>query len=288
MRKFSNAEYCEKYEPLETMAIGFVGPSGSGKSHRATWVSGERGINFILDDGILINGTTIIAGVSAKKERTKIGSIKRALLTDDTHAKDIRAALDKYKVSKLLILGTSIKMVRTIAKRLGIHEISEVIYINEVASEFEIKKATDTRKMEGKHVIPVPTFEIKKHFSGYLLDPLQIFRKKDKDEYQFIGEKSVVRPTFSYLGSYIISDYTIHQICEYAVANIKGIDKIYRLKVESGSEGIRIDMEIVAVYGYTIKELAHEAQKRVKEEIEKLTSLNIMSLNVLVKSLVLS
>ena len=44
-----------------------------------------------------------------------------------------------------------------------------------------MKTARRIRITEGKHVIPVPTFEIKKDFSGYLLDPLQIFKSKGKN-----------------------------------------------------------------------------------------------------------
>ena len=55
-------------------------------------------------------------------------------------------------------------------------------------------------------IIPVPTFEIKKDFSGYLLDPLQIFKSKGKDAEPYIAEKSIIRPTFSYLGNFTISD----------------------------------------------------------------------------------
>lgn len=51
--------------------VGFVGPSGTGKSHRAVWVARERGIDFIIDDGLLIRGAQIIAGKSAKKEKQK-------------------------------------------------------------------------------------------------------------------------------------------------------------------------------------------------------------------------
>ena len=32
----------------------FVGPSGTGKSYRAQMVAGEKNINFIIDDGLLI------------------------------------------------------------------------------------------------------------------------------------------------------------------------------------------------------------------------------------------
>lgn len=266
--------------------VGFVGPSGTGKSHRATWVARERGIEFIIDDGLLIRGNRVLAGVSAKKERTKVGSIKRALFVDSGHAEEVKKAIDTYKPEAILILGTSDGMVETIAKRLGLPEVSEKVYIHEVADEFEIKQALATRREQGKHVIPVPTFEIKKDFSGYFLDPLQIFRRKGKGNYQLIGEKSVVRPTFSYLGSYTISDYTVYQIAEYVTSKIDGVNKISRFRAENYPDGIYIEMDLVLVYGYMIKPLLREVQMKVKEEVERLTALNIKALNLMAKSLV--
>lgn len=56
--------------------FAFVGPSGSGKSYRATWVANEAGMECIIDDGLLIRGNELLSGYSAKKEPTKIGSIR--------------------------------------------------------------------------------------------------------------------------------------------------------------------------------------------------------------------
>jgi len=267
--------------------IGFVGPSGTGKSHRAVWVARERGIEYIIDDGLLIKGNQIIAGTSAKKEKTKIGSIKCALFTNDDHANDVKSAVMDNNPESILILGTSDGMVEAIAKRLEFPEVSEKIYIEEVATEFEIKQALSTRKEQGKHVIPVPTFEIKKDFSGYFLDPLQIFRRKGKGRFQLVGEKSVVRPTFSYMGNYTISDYTIYQIVEYVATNIEGVNKVSRFRAENHTEGIYIEMDLVLVYGYRIRPLLREVQRKVIDEVERLTALNIKRLNITAKSLVL-
>jgi hypothetical protein len=143
-------------------------------------VARERGIEFLIDDGLLIRGNQIIAGSSAKRESTKIGSIKRALFTDENHANEVKRAIEMYKPDGILILGTSDGMVETIAKRIGLSGIDEKVYIQEVASEYEINQSLMTRREQGKHVIPVPTFEIKKDFSGYFLDPLQIFKRKGK------------------------------------------------------------------------------------------------------------
>lgn len=267
--------------------IGFIGPSGTGKSHRASWVAREHGTDFIIDDGLLIKGNQIIAGVSAKRETTKIASIKRALFTDKKHTEDVVNALKSYDTQVLLIIGTSDGMVETIAQRLGIGGITEKVYITDVASEYEIKQALSTRREQGKHVIPVPTFEIKKDFSGYFLDPLQIFRRKGKGSYQLVGEKSVVRPTFSYMGNYTISDYTIYQIVEYVTSNIEGVAKISRFRAENRPDGIYIEMDLVLIYGSLIKQLLREVQERVSEQIKHLTALNIRRMNVVAKSLVM-
>ena len=267
--------------------VGFVGPSGSGKSHRATWVARERGIDFIIDDGLLIRANEVIAGVSAKKESTKVGSIKRAMFLHEDHARDVKRALDYYKPEAILILGTSDGKVESIAKKLDLPEVSEKVYIYDVADEYEIKQALSTRREQGKHVIPVPTFEIKKDFSGYFLDPLQIFRRKGKGNYQIIGEKSVVRPTFSYLGKYTISDYTIYQIAEHVISNIEGVSRISRFRAENNPDGICIEIDLILIFGYIIRPLLQEVQQKVKEEVERLTNLNIKALNVTAKSLVI-
>jgi len=267
--------------------IGFVGASGTGKSHRASWVAREKGTDFMIDDGILIRGNTIVAGMSAKREKTRIASIKRALFKDDMHAQEIIKAVKLYKPEAVLILGTSVEMIEEIVKKLQFGKVDEIVDIKDVASDFEIDLALHTRKDQGKHVIPVPTFEIKKDFSGYFLDPLQIFKRKGKGNYQLIGEKSVVRPTFSYLGNYTISDFTIYQIVEYVSSSIEGVSKISRFRAENHPDGIQIELDLVLIYGCDIKTLLKEVQTKVRDEVEKLTAINITKLNVVAKSLVM-
>lgn len=265
--------------------VGFIGESGTGKSYRATWLANERKIECIIDDGLLIRGATILGGTSAKKEPTKIGSIKKALFAKDGDANEMIEVIKKVSPKSILILGTSDGMVDAIAKRLCLPPIEERIYITQVATKAEISKALATRKEEGKHVIPVPTLEIKKDFSGYFLDPLQIFKKKGVETYQFGAEKSVVRPTFSYLGKYTISDYTIYQIAQFAVSQIKDIKKISRFRVEKDASGIYIDMDCILYYGCIIKPTLRMAQQEIKKEIERLTDLNIKRLDMEAKSI---
>jgi 2-phosphoglycerate kinase len=145
---------------------GFIGPSGTGKSHRASWVAKERGIEYILDDGLLVKGNQVMAGTSAKKQSTRLASIRHALFYDEAQREEMIRSIKRINPESILIIGTSNGMVDKIVSNLGLPEISERIYITDVANEFEIQQAINTRKEQGKHVIPVPTFEIKKDFSG--------------------------------------------------------------------------------------------------------------------------
>ena len=266
--------------------VAFVGASGSGKSHRALWVARENDLDYIIDDGILIHENSIVAGKSAKKAPSKIGSVKIALFYEEEHRNSIKKAIEEHQPKGILVLGTSDAMVERIAKVLELGEYEKRIYIEDVASPYEIEQAKKTRIDQGKHVIPVPTMQLKKQFSGYFLDPLQIFRRKGKGHFQNIGEKSVVRPTFSYMGKYTISDYAIYQIVEFTVMNIKGVNRITRFKVENGSDGITIDIDLILIYGYNIKALLETIQQKVKYEVERMTALNIKALNLTAKGLV--
>ena len=122
--------------------------------------------------------------------------------------------------------------------------IKIIEYITDVATEEEMKMARRIRVTEGKHVIPVPTFEIKKDFSGYLLDPLQIFKSKGKGEKPYISEKSIIRPTFSYMGKFTISDLVFRQIVEYLAVQTPAIYKILKTRVENYGDGAKIYMEV--------------------------------------------
>ena len=263
----------------------FVGPSGTGKSYRAQMVASEKGINFIIDDGLLIKDNEVVAGESAKKAPTKIATVKHALFLEEEEKTAVEKALKKYKPSKILILGTSDGMVQKIASNLDLPPISETIYINDVATEEEMQTARHIRVTEGKHVIPVPTFEIKKDFSGFLLDPLQIFKSKGAGQKPYISEKTIIRPTFSYLGNFTISDTVFRQIIEYLAEKMPEIYKVVRTRVTSTDAGPSIYMEVIVMYGSNIQEVLKEFKQKAKREIENLTAMNVESLEVVAKSL---
>lgn len=273
------------YNMNNMKVYAFVGPSGTGKSYRAQMVANENNINYIIDDGLLIKDNAVIAGNSAKKAPTKIETVKHALFIKEKEKEEIRKAIKKYKPDGILILGTSDGMVEKIAQNLGLPQISKIIYISDVATEEEMEKARRIRVTEGKHVIPVPTFEIKKDFSGYMLDPLQIFKSQGKGNVPYIAEKSIIRPTFSYLGNFTISDNVFKQIIEYLVIRNDAIYKVSKIRVQKSEAGPYIYMEVVINYGFNIIKELREFKLKCKKEIERLTTMNVQRIDVLAKGI---
>ena len=263
----------------------FVGPSGTGKSYRAQMVAGEYDIKYIIDDGILVKNNDIVAGNSAKKAPTKIETVRRALFKNEEQRKEMIKAFNKIKPKSVLILGTSDKMVEEIAKNLELPKIEKTIYITDVATEEEINNAKRIRTIEGKHVIPVPTFEIKKDFSGFLLDPLQIFKSKGSGEKPYISEKSIIRPTFSYMGNYTISDTVFRQIIEYIASKSNSVTSILRVRVTKTENGPSIYVEAELKYGFNLVTELKKFKEKCIREIERQTTMNVVEMKIIAKKL---
>lgn len=265
----------------------FVGPSGTGKSYRAQMVANENKIKYIIDDGLLIHENDVVAGNSAKKAPTKIETVKKAIFIEKEDRKNMVEALKKNKPESILILGTSDGMVEKIADNLGLEKPEKTIYINEVATETEMETAKRIRTTEGKHVIPVPTFEIKKDFSGFLLDPLQIFKSKGSGEKPYISEKSIIRPTFSYMGKYTISDTVFRQIIEYIASKTDAVTQIIRVRVTKTEDGPSIYVEAEVKYGVNLVTKLNEFKEKCIKEIERQTTMNVVQMKIIAKKLTL-
>lgn len=275
---------------MEVMAL--VGPSGTGKSHRALVVAHDYGADAIIDDGILIKNGKIIAGYSAKKEASKIMAVRRAIFMIPGHAEEVSQAIEETKPHRILILGTSENMVHKIAKILKLPGIKRIVRIEDIASREEIQKAQFHRLKEGKHIIPVPTIELKPHFSGYLIDPLQTFLKKTSTKRRRLGEKSIVRPIFSYYGRLVIDDSAVTAIAHhYGLANsgtaaVSAV-KVQRIREANEERGVIINMTISIYSDSELLNTAHEVQQQVKEQIEHMTGMLVHEVNIVIGSLAL-
>ena len=263
------------------------GHLGTGKSYRAQKIAYDNNIETIIDDGLLIKGSRVIEGVSAKTAKTKVQTVKAALFSTEKEQEKIRNSIKKERVKSILILGTSDEMVKRKQENLKLPKIEKTIYIQDVSTKEEMEEAVRIRRTEGKHIVPVPTFEIKKDFSGILLDPFRILsrgrKKNKKNKKENAGvERSVIRPAFSYFGKYTIKDKVFKDIIRLVCDRIKGITEISTIRIDKAqnSNDIEISMNMEIAYGYNISEMAEEMKKQAKKELEYMTSVNISMVNV--------
>ena len=82
--------------------FALVGESGTGKSFRAKLLAQKHGIDAIIDDGLLIQNDKILAGRTAKHEKTYMGAVRIALFDDKQHRDQVAKALQTNKIKKLL------------------------------------------------------------------------------------------------------------------------------------------------------------------------------------------
>lgn len=261
--------------------VGFSGKSGTGKSYRALSVAAENNIKLIIDDGLLICNGKVLAGKSAKKESNPYASTLRAIFSDPEHAEEVAKAIKKSGEKSILILGTSERMVNLIAERVGVSPVDTHIHIEDVATEEEIRTANTMRSRYGKHVIPVPTFEIKRTFSGYLLDPLtSIKRLADGFFDKSSPERTIIRPTYGYLGDFEISEKVLCQIANHEASLIKGVHSVEKVVYyeNNGKSEFRIDVSLQ--FGTDFKKVCAAIQKKVTSAVDECASIYVDAVDV--------
>lgn len=261
-----------------------VGKSGTGKSHNVYGLSRMLNVDYIIDDGILIKNNSLVGGISAKSESSKIKAVKRAIFFCEKHRKNMKMFLEKEKPENLLIVGTSKKMIQKIIARLSLNLVKEYIYIDMITTKENIEKALEIRKNQGKHLIPIPNFEIEKDFSGYFIEK---FTGKKMDISNDFYEGTIVRPTFSYMGKYSIKDKVIKDIVVFLSAREKNIYKVKNIIVEGKYGRIYLFIDLIIHYPNDIKEVVMDFQRIIYKEISWMTGLyiekicfNILSLKV--------
>jgi uncharacterized alkaline shock family protein YloU/adenylate kinase family enzyme len=263
---------------------GLVGKSGTGKSYQAMNLCKEMNIESIIDDGLFIYGNSILEGTSAKRQSTKVAAIKTALFTAEEHRQAVADKIDDISPDSLLILGTSEKMICRIVERLKLPEPERIIFIEEITTDEERETARKQRHELGKHIIPVPTFQLKREFSGYFLDPLKIIRGWRGGKASF-SEKTVVRPTYSYLGDYSISDKVIGDVIYHLGEKTEGVDLVTKVSVENSIDGLRINIYLICKFGFRIVDVAKELQRIVAKSVATMTAFHIKSVDIEVKGL---
>ncbi len=265
--------------------FALVGKAGTGKSFRAQLIAQDLGIDLILDDGLLIRGRRILAGRSAKKEKLTYSAVKAAIFHAPHQAREVKEVLKREEFNKILVLGTSDKMIGIITDRLDLPYPTRIIRIEDIATEVEIEAATHSRKSSGKHIIPVPAIEVKKDYAHIILDPIHIlfnrrffFKKRKKDKF----EKTIVRPEYSRKGKATISEAALSQMVMHCVNEYSPAFKIEKIVVSSDKARYKLEVVVQVPFGMKIGDRIQELRRYILKNIELFTGLDLREVNVTV------
>ena len=266
-----------------------VGPSGTGKSHHSGLIAYQEGIEYIIDDGLLISGSQILAGRSAKRENTKMGAIKRAIFFNEEHAAQVKDKIQELSPQSILVLGVSEKMVLRITEQLQLPSPSKIFNINEILPEKAIAKALEIREKENRHAIPLPTFAIEKDFPGFFMDSIMaLFTSKSQNKPLQKIENSIVRPIYSSLGNYFLHENAIQQLIIYIAEQREEIVHARIASLLSSPNGMIIQLKVDIQYGAGyFPKLLKEMQEELKIVLEYLTGLQIAQINITARKLIL-
>ncbi len=283
MKSFSDLYWF--FKGVQVFAL--VGESGTGKSFRAKLLAQKYGIELIIDDGLLIRDDKILAGHSAKREQTFLAAVRVALFDDKTHRDLVAKALQSQSFKKILILGTSEKMVNRIATRLQLPPPQRIIKIEEIATQEEIEHAIRSRRVEGKHVIPVPSIEVQRNYPQIFYDRVRVLLKRKSNplgakQHSKVFEKSVVRPEFSKGGRVTISEAALSQMVIHCVHEFDSDIRIKKLTIKSDSQGYRLVIIIDVPFGTQLTGKIHKMQAYVIENIERFTGILIEDVHIII------
>ncbi len=275
--------------------VSFTGKSGTGKSFQATALAQRRGFDAIIDDGLLIYKGQIVAGTSAKKCASKAAAMRTALFNYDDHRESVKTAIDEYDPETLMIIGTSDRMTDIVAQQLELGPIEERIYIEDVTTEEEREIARHFRQDEGEHVIPAPVGQLRRDFAGYFMDPIKSIINRargnslagdKKPEDDAPDDRTVVRPTFSYFGSFTISEQVIRDIIRISAekydSHIVVVDRMNNGK----QQNMAVTIDVMAVRDPESVDKCMELQKDIFDALSSMTAFTIESVNVRIRDMV--
>lgn len=285
----------------------FYGPSGTGKSFRAKLVAQKFGIKAIIDDGLLIQDDEILAGKSAKLEKNYMGAVRAALFDSKEHRDEVARAIINHKIKKILILGTSEKMVNKIAMRLQLPLPGKYVKIEDIATPEQMEEARRSRQIEGKHIIPVRAYEMKE--TGYskifansirvslakrkiLMGILERLLGKSESEIQQpsqntkLFEKSVVKPSFSKSKRKEISHAVLAKMASEIISQYNKSVKIKKLSVRNSNSGYTFVLVADLPMERSLTDISQEIKNCIVSEIEKKSGVLIEEVFIVVDHLV--
>lgn len=258
------------------------GTSGTGKSSTALRLAHQLQIDAIIDDGILIHHGRKVAGTSAKYEKTKIQAVKRAIFYYPAHAEAVRQAIQMNPIDRILVIGTSQRMIQRIVDALKLPDVTEFIPIESVKPPEEIQAAQYVRETQGKHVIPIPRVEVEKDLLHRLISSAQKILSPKKE---VIGETTVVHPAFSG-GKIQIYEQVLKKIVQITCYRYPWVTHVHKtVYTFEDLPRLTISLSLRLPFGDPIQPVMRTLQQALYEETTYLLNIAPASIDIQIISL---
>ncbi|UER67957.1 isopentenyl transferase family protein [Borrelia sp. BU AG58] len=271
-----------RHKFVKIRVYALVGAAGTGKSFRSHLIADKYAIPLIVDDGVLIKNMKIIAGSSAKFEDNVFNAIRRSVFEDDLHRNEVVEVLRREDFHRILILGTSIRMIDKIVARLFLPSPFKIIYITDVSTRQEMEKARISRQM-GEHVVPAAAFEITSVKPSLLLDSIRVFFKS---KWFFSRKKnyirSIVRPHFHEEGVLSVSKSAVRQIIEHCVSEYDRSYVVYDLKIKKNKGSYSFKLFLDIPLGNNLLNNAEMLRNYIMANVLKYTVINMSTVDVII------
>lgn len=259
----------------EDSVYALVGHSGTGKSYNAKIVAARFNLQAIIDDGLLIAGDQILAGHTAKGDKSFLTAVRTAVFDDDIHRTCVVRAIKRNHIHRILIIGTSEKMVKKIANRLEIQPPTKIIHIEDITTAEQIEAARKSRQIEGKHVIPVASLEVKTKYPKIYTRSIRFKFHRPGLPQALAGrdtgvvEKSIVQPVFSRPVRTEVSQAALARMAGEAAAEGGAVVKLLVIKAVEGGYKIFMTIDITADGTSPLTRVTESLKRSVVDTIER-------------------
>jgi len=176
-------------------------------------------------------------------------------------------------------------MAEKITKALSLSYPEMIIDITEVASAEDIINARRERHEKGQHVIPVSRTQIRKNFAGKLVGHLRgLFKSVDKED----GERTIVRPPFSFFGELTIESSAILDLVRHVLSSNSQITEVKDIRVRYKDNAISLEISLQVVPGkMDFHRLGLVHQKKIASAVSYFTGMDVNGIDVNIVEVVL-
>ena len=276
-----------KFRKIQVYAL--VGGSGSGKSFHSRALVDTHNIDILIDDGLIIRDEKILSGKTAKNEITVMHAVGAAIFENVIHRNEARATLKQEKFRRILILGTSEKMIRKICTALLLPLPKKIIHIEDIASPEQIETARSHRTNHGSHVVPVPAFEMQQSFPHILVSSLKVLFQRGSGIFRkdFVYQKSIVRPSYSDKGTIKLSDKALLQLVSQLTQTYEQSIKVNKVKFHSRESGYNVEVYIsVPAEGLNLNKILLHLHDYLIAKIQNFSGIIVRKLDIIIDTLI--